>query len=236
MDGKNHESKTADLRPNSFQLAKYRSSRAIRRKKFQFPAVPGSENAKFLKFLLYNAFLPMGCRRAYKLERKSLGFHQFLFTDINIGLFEVVIEKNSNFQTSFLRKCEITFLLQKHSTCSYRQMDGKNHESKTADLRPNSFQLAKYRSSRAIRRKKFQFPAVPGSENAKFLKFLLYNAFLPMGCRRAYKLERKSLGFHQFLFTDINIGRSFRGSHRKKFEFPNFFFEKMRNYFPPSKT
>jgi hypothetical protein len=96
MDGKNHESKTADHRPNSFQLAKYRSSRAIRRKKFQFPAVPGNENAKLLSSL-------------------------------------------------------------KYFSCSYRHMDGKNHESKTADHRPNSFQLAKYRSSRAIRRKNSNF-------------------------------------------------------------------------------
>jgi hypothetical protein len=65
-------------------------------------------------------------------------------------------------------------------------MDGKNHESKTADHRPNSFQLAKYRSSRAIRRKKFQFPAVPGNENAKFLSYLQY-AFLPIGCMEGIK-------------------------------------------------
>jgi hypothetical protein len=95
MDGKNHESKTADHRPNSFQLAKYRSSRAIRRKKFQFPAVPGNENAKFLSFLLYNSFSSYGLYGGIKItSRKSLAdSSKFISLDINIVLFELVREK-----------------------------------------------------------------------------------------------------------------------------------------------
>jgi hypothetical protein len=155
----------ADCTPNSFQWPKYRSFRARQRKKFEFPAVPSSESAKFHFSLTYMACVHIGYRKAKMRRVHTANFIKNSFQQ----------PKYQTYRTRQRKKFEFLAVLDSenakfHSSLTYIACvpigcrKAKMRRVQMADCTPNSFQKPKYRTFRARQRKKYEFPAAPGSK------------------------------------------------------------------------